>query len=147
MVCDKDFEIRQPQDFVRGKADMQVPPYTKPEQSNAFQPLTVAWQTEDNISLLEVFAKEFTIVVPDSVEYTGTGNQELGARYLGEMSLGGDSIFKGYNSRVSVSESVVITQGFDRVTSDSISVSEVFTAQIITNPLGNRALGSTTLGF
>jgi hypothetical protein len=29
-VCEKDFEVRQPQDFVRGVPDPQAPPWTRP---------------------------------------------------------------------------------------------------------------------
>lgn len=36
MVCEQDWEPRQPQDFVRGVADYQAPPWTRPEQSNTF---------------------------------------------------------------------------------------------------------------
>lgn len=36
MVCARDWETRQPQDFVRGVADKIVPPYTRPEQQDTF---------------------------------------------------------------------------------------------------------------
>ena len=36
MVCPDDWEPRQPQDFVRGVADVQVPPFTRPEQQDVF---------------------------------------------------------------------------------------------------------------
>lgn len=36
MVCQEDWETRQPQDFVRGVADKMVPPYTRPEQADTF---------------------------------------------------------------------------------------------------------------
>jgi hypothetical protein len=36
MVCAGDWETRQPQDFVRGVADTQAPPYTRPEQQDTF---------------------------------------------------------------------------------------------------------------
>ena len=36
MVCQGDWETRQPQDFVKGVADKQVPPFTRPEQSDVF---------------------------------------------------------------------------------------------------------------
>ena len=35
-VCEGDFEIRHPQDFVRGVPDFQVPPFTRPENQNGF---------------------------------------------------------------------------------------------------------------
>ena len=36
MVCYEDWEPRQPQDFVKGVADEQVPAWTKPEQADIF---------------------------------------------------------------------------------------------------------------
>jgi hypothetical protein len=39
-VCQDDWEPRQPQDFVRGVADYQAPPWTRPEASNLFIPVT-----------------------------------------------------------------------------------------------------------
>ena len=36
MVCRGDWEVRQPQDYVRGVADIQAPPYVRPEQANRF---------------------------------------------------------------------------------------------------------------
>jgi hypothetical protein len=40
-VCSADWEPRQPQDFVRGVADYQAPPWTRPEAQDLFvQPYT-----------------------------------------------------------------------------------------------------------
>lgn len=39
MVCRDDWEPRQPQDFVRGVVDTQVPPWTRPENSDTFIPV------------------------------------------------------------------------------------------------------------
>jgi hypothetical protein len=36
MVCDRDFEQRHPQDFVRGVADFQAPFFTRPEPQDTF---------------------------------------------------------------------------------------------------------------
>ena len=35
-VCPDDYEPRQPQDFVRGVADYQAPPWTRPEPQDQF---------------------------------------------------------------------------------------------------------------
>jgi hypothetical protein len=40
MVCEGDFENRQPQDFIRGVPDYQAPKWTRPEQSDQFVPVT-----------------------------------------------------------------------------------------------------------
>lgn len=39
MCCTQDWEIRQPQDFVRGVADTQVAPWTRPEPADQFIPI------------------------------------------------------------------------------------------------------------
>ena len=36
MVCKSDWEPRQPQDFVRAKADLQAPKWTRPESPDVF---------------------------------------------------------------------------------------------------------------
>jgi hypothetical protein len=36
MCCDDDWEIRQPQDFVRGVLDTQIAPWLRPEPADAF---------------------------------------------------------------------------------------------------------------
>ena len=40
MCCHQDWEIRQPQDFVRGVADTQIAPWTRPEPADSFIPIT-----------------------------------------------------------------------------------------------------------
>lgn len=42
MTCSEDWEFRQPQDFVRGKADIQAPKWTRPEPINTFTNLVPA---------------------------------------------------------------------------------------------------------
>ena len=42
MCCRQDWEPRQPQDFVRGVADPQLVPWTRPEPSDSFLPLTIS---------------------------------------------------------------------------------------------------------
>lgn len=41
MCCRHDWEIRQPQDFVRGVADTQIAPWTRPEPTDNFLPITM----------------------------------------------------------------------------------------------------------
>jgi hypothetical protein len=52
MVCNGDWEIRQPQDFVHGVADKQAPPFTRPEQSDTFIIIPIS----SNSSVLNSFA-------------------------------------------------------------------------------------------
>jgi len=41
MCCRHDWEIRQPQDFVRGVADTQIAPWTRPEPADQFIPISL----------------------------------------------------------------------------------------------------------
>ena len=43
MVDERCWEPRQPQDFVRGVADYQAPPFTRPEQADVFIPVTIVY--------------------------------------------------------------------------------------------------------
>jgi hypothetical protein len=42
MCCPDDWEIRQPQDFVRGVPDTQIAPWLRPEPNDSFVPVTTA---------------------------------------------------------------------------------------------------------
>ena len=42
MCCHEDWEIRQPQDFVRGVQDTQIAPWLRDEASDSFVPVTTA---------------------------------------------------------------------------------------------------------
>jgi len=41
MCCDDDWEIRQPQDFVRGVPDTQIAPWLRPEPPDSFIPIAL----------------------------------------------------------------------------------------------------------
>ena len=58
MVCPKDWEPRQPQDFVRGVADVQAPPWARPEQSDSFLYLYTENVTE-NIPITETLVAHY----------------------------------------------------------------------------------------
>ena len=60
MCCEDDWEIRQPQDFVRGVADTQIAPWLRPEPSDSFIPITLAqllvpWAIDSNTSITKTF--------------------------------------------------------------------------------------------
>ena len=46
-VCERCWEPRQPQDFVRGVPDKQVPPWTQPEGADIFTNMGEALVTDD----------------------------------------------------------------------------------------------------
>ena len=50
-TCDDDWEPRQPQDFVRGVADYQAPPWTRPEPSNQFVPVVTIYTPDGQLPI------------------------------------------------------------------------------------------------
>jgi len=50
-TCQDDWEPRQPQDFVRGVADYQAPPFTRPEQADTFIPVTIIYDSDGNLPI------------------------------------------------------------------------------------------------
>lgn len=51
MCCHEDWEIRQPQDFVRGVQDTQIAPWLRDEASDSFVPVTQAlWGLYNSVS-------------------------------------------------------------------------------------------------
>lgn len=61
MCCSDDFEIRQPQDFVRGIADVMKTPWSRPEPSNYFIP--VGTTLTETFSDTLTFSEEITITI------------------------------------------------------------------------------------
>ena len=59
MVCNADWEPRQPQDFVRGVADWQAPAYTRPEASDKFVTIKYDRYTDDNVYLSDAHSFNF----------------------------------------------------------------------------------------
>ena len=60
IVCNKDWETRQPQDFVHGIADIQVPVWVRSEQSDSFVPINYTQQPNETIDVTEVLEKIFS---------------------------------------------------------------------------------------
>lgn len=97
-VCSKDWEPRQPQDFVRGIADIQVPPWTRPEPEDVFVPINYTRSTSDNVSIGEVILKYYGLL-PNKYLSTYSDNsldaQSLNTfalNYAQSTILGGDTV-------------------------------------------------------
>lgn len=75
-VCREDWEIRQPQDFVRGVPDEQALPWTQPEPPNSFGALPISNPTTNIVvgsptifvnSTIQVLGTDYTIALPQGV--------------------------------------------------------------------------------
>jgi len=60
IVCHKDWETRQPQDFVHGIADIQAPVWVRPESSDSFVPINYTQQPNETVDVTEVLEKIFS---------------------------------------------------------------------------------------
>jgi len=128
MVCSGDWEVRQPQDYVRGVADIQAPPYVRPEQANVFLPYFFTQYPDEPIDVQESVRKRVTKYLggfePGSI---GSVNSEaLNANYIGYSEPSIDL------ERVTITEVVLAILG--RNLDDSLSLSET-TAKTFTKGL------------
>ena len=91
MVCSGDWEPRQPQDFVRGVADTQIAPWTRPEPTDSFVPLTF-WQSV--IASTTSIAKLLTKVIPGrTLSVTSTSSSSITKLvYLNTKTIDGSPI-------------------------------------------------------
>mgnify|MGYP006279900637 CR=1 FL=1 len=139
MVCAGDWEPRQPQDFVRGVADFQAPPFTRPEPADVFVPLNFSVVASDNASFTESNAK----VVYKNI--TGAlNNSAVNDQYINELALNASSISNDFPyESFSFNETVFVSVG--RILSDSLSVSESIVKQIKSVQSDSLALNESTV--
>ena len=74
MCCPDDWEIRQPQDFVRGVPDTQITPWSRPEPNNQFIEINYEIYPEEYLTLTDsiqlTLIPPLTLTVADSVNLT-----------------------------------------------------------------------------
>ena len=124
IVCPQDYEERQPQDFVRARADQMAVPWSRPEGQDTFVPINYTPTINEEYSFDEALAKAVAAIVPDEVLYTPTTvtNDFLGGAYLGENPLGGSGVANGRLSNgIYLSETLTFSKTFN----ETLSLSEV----------------------
>ena len=81
MCCHQDWEIRQPQDFVRGIPDNQLAPWTRPEPSDSFIPFNftplIPNATSSSTVTMGIRFIEFT-VTPVQINAAPLNTQTIG---------------------------------------------------------------------
>jgi hypothetical protein len=130
MVCSGDWEVRQPQDYVRGVADIQAPPYVRPEQADVFLPYFFTQYPTEEIDVSERTTKGFTKVIGDrNVGDAGALNgSALNAYYLGYSDDGIDP------EQVLITESVLAILG--RNLEDTLSSPTEELDKVVTKNIG-----------
>tara|TARA_R110000868_G_scaffold105792_1_gene290515 strand:+ start:205 stop:759 length:555 start_codon:yes stop_codon:yes gene_type:complete len=148
-VCFQDYEIRQPQDFVRGVADTQAVPWARPEGADTFVPINYTTSINETSNLDEVVSKYVTKIVPDEAIYLPdlATDEGLGLSFLGKYTLAGTGTIVGSSSTLSLSESVNFTHIKYITIAETITISEtVLPILLINRSIGSVVLGGTTLG-
>ena len=81
MCCEDDWEIRQPQDFVRGVADTQIAPWLRPEPQDQFIPIHF---TPPAVLITSTDTTSLSL----KVIYYDTSKQELNASPINIKTIG-----------------------------------------------------------
>ena len=158
MVCKGDWEVRQPQDYVRGVADIQAPPYVRPEQKDVFLPYFFTQYPADELDLNESVSKGFT------TRFGGIplkSNDAINGAYLNKYVINGTSPL-GYvdPEQFTFTEEVLFVLGrnfsdtltaptealaktFTKVISDTVSVGETLALVEVEQYLESLSLGES----
>ena len=106
MVDERCWEPRQPQDFVRGVADYQAPPFTRPEQSDSFIPvslsswfinaitnisnttLTLVVHLSNNVLTLTILTSSTVSMVANKIAAYVTGPRQVNGSSINKTTLG-----------------------------------------------------------
>jgi hypothetical protein len=127
MVCKGDWEVRQPQDYVRGVADIQAPPYVRPEQANVFLPYNFTKYPVDEIDITDKVKFSVTKYIRNEIPATTSA---LNGAALNEYVLNYSDTTPG-----GATETLSITEAFEAILgrnlSDTTTVTETI-AKVIT---------------
>lgn len=134
-VCFRDYEERQPQDFVRGVADTQAVPWSRPQGADTFVPINYTTSIGETNNLSEIVSKYVTKTVPNEAVYLPdlATDEGLGLSFLGKYTLAGAGITTGFTSTLLLSELVSVLLVKNITIAETISVSEGTTRAIDKN--------------
>jgi hypothetical protein len=126
MVCSYDFEIRQPQDFVRGAVDKIAIPWARTEASDEFIAINYTTSIEEPNTLIEDFSTAVSKIVPNDVVITPdrATDEGLGLSFLGKYSIAGSGTASGYSHTLGLSEVIVSVLTKNIVITETLSLSE-----------------------
>ena len=127
MVCKGDWEVRQPQDYVRGVADIQAPPYVRPEQANRFIPYNFTSYPVDQIDITDKVKFSVTKYIRNEVPATTSAiNGAALNAYVLDYS---DTTPGGATETLAITETIQTILG--RTLTDTVSSTETI-AKVIT---------------
>jgi hypothetical protein len=124
MVCAGDWEPRQPQDFVRGVADFQAPPFTRPEPADIFIPFNFVTSANESVSITDSNTKTIYKNIKPAIDRNALNQQVLNG-----LALNVTTVTTDYpNENINITESVFVSVG--RQLTDTLSVTESLTKQV-----------------
>ena len=124
MCCEDDWEIHQPQDFVRGVADTQIAPWLRPEPTDAFITIPYTEYPSDSISINDVYYKRFIKNI-NTRSYT---DQSINTSALNSYALNKGPAYTppepSTDDDLTFTENVAVFTGFGRVITEALVFSE-----------------------
>ena len=124
MVCPQDWEIRQPQDFVRGVPDPQLVPWVRDEATDSFVTIPYTEYPNDGITVLDTTIKSFikNVNTPpyDSTTINGYALNVLALNTVTAIPV----IDPNLDDDMQLTESIAVFTGFGKVVSDLLTFTE-----------------------
>ena len=122
MCCSDDWEIRQPQDFVRGVADTQIAPWLRSEGTNNFVEIPYTREPLDELTFSESYAKNFTKNINT---YPGIGSA-INSNPFNTFAINSNTFtFVPTNDEnIQFQEIVTIFTGYAQFITDTLTISE-----------------------
>ena len=124
MCCPDDWEIRQPQDFVRGVPDTQVAPWTRPEPQDQFITIPYTEYPTDTLTTSDTIVKQFTKYINPALYDPNAINGYAINLYAINAVKPIPAPDPTQDDNIQVAESIAVFTGFGRVLSDSLTFSE-----------------------
>jgi len=145
-VCPEHWEVRHPQDFVRGVADVQTPPWTQPMPPNEFVPINYTEYVNETLPTSETVA--FHYVKNIGGQEFGTGAVNTFA--VNDLAVNAASASPQDFELLTLTEAV--TFAFERSFSDGLPFTEVFSVDPTVGvseplPLGETVSENVTDGM
>ena len=138
MVCSGDWEPRQPQDYVKGVADIQAPKWARPEQTDYFIPQNYTQQPDEPIDVVESVSKA---IIKEFGGSSFDSSSALNGAILNALALN-TSVIPTDLERVLIVETVQAVLG--RYLSDTVTPTESV-AKTITKGLSDSISISESL--
>jgi hypothetical protein len=141
MCCSDDWEIRQPQDFVRGVADTQIAPWLRDEGTNNFVTIPYTKEPVEELNFSESSYRNFTKNINT---YPGIGSA-INSNALNTFALNTNTFtFVPTNDEdIKFQEIVTVFTGYAQFITDTLTIGEsIYVFKPSAEALNGSALNS-----